>query len=187
MEDEIQENTDIVEYTMGAGTANLYAFLMVFPILLVTLLPFSLIWGYSQFEVGKRLLSDYFIVILIAGVIVHEFLHGITWAVFASKGFKSIKFGIKWSWLTPYCHCKEPLKAKHYRLGGVMPLIVMGLLPLIIGMIAGNGFLFAFGIFFSWAAGGDIISLIMLRNLKSDVLVYDHPHKMGFYIIKEKA
>jgi len=22
--------------------------------------------------------------------------------------------------ITPYCHCKEPLKVKHYKLGGVL-------------------------------------------------------------------
>jgi hypothetical protein len=48
----------------------------------------------------------------------------------------------------------------------------------------GNGLLLAFGIFFTWAAGGDIIALFMLVRIKKDSLVYDHPDKMGFYIEK---
>jgi hypothetical protein len=112
---------------------------------------------------------------------VHELLHGFTWGIFATKGMKSIKFGVKWKYLTPYCHCKEPLRVKHYKMGGAMPLLIMGIIPSIVAIIVGNGFLLSFGIFFSWAAGGDIIVLYMMRKLDSNCYVSDRPTKMGFY------
>lgn len=174
------ENKETKELTMGMGTVNLIAVVMIIPITSMTLLPFSLIWDYETFKTGKEIFMDYFLLYFLGGIIIHELLHGLTWGHFASKGLKSIKFGVKWKFLTPYCHCKEPLKVKHYKLGGAMPLIIMGLIPSIIGLIIGHGGVLTFGIFFTWAAGGDIIALFMLRKLDNNIYVSDHPEKMGF-------
>jgi len=61
-----------------------------------------------------------------------------------------------------------------------MPLLVMGIIPSIIGIIGGHGGILSFGIVFIWAAGGDIIALFMLRRFDNEVYVSDHPSKMGF-------
>ncbi|MGM0504820.1 MAG: metalloprotease family protein [Bacteroidota bacterium] len=102
--------------------------------------------------------------------------------IFCFESSEIKKFGVKWKHLTPYCHCKEPLKVKHYKVGGAMPLLVMGIIPSIIGLIIGHGGFLSFGIFFSWAAGGDIIALYLLRKLDNNIYVSDHPEKMGFII-----
>jgi len=60
-------------------------------------------------------------IVIIIGVVLHELIHGIVFASFAKQGFKSIKFGIIWKMLTPYAHCKEPLRVRPYMLGVVMP------------------------------------------------------------------
>ena len=170
------EIKEIEENTMGMGKVNLIALLLIIPITALILYPFVLIWDYETFKTGKEIFNDYFLYILIGGII----MHGLTWGHFASNGLKSIKFGVKWKFLTPYCHCKEPLKVKHYRIGGAMPLIIMGIIPSIIGLIIGHGGVLTFGIFFTWAAGGDIIALFMLRKLDNNIYVSDHPEKMGF-------
>lgn len=175
------EDNNRIEYTMGVGKANIIAFFMIFPILLIFFLPYYFIWEIDSLEIGIKLLMKYGLLIVLSGIVVHEFLHGITWSFFATKGFKSIKFGVNWKWLTPYCHCKEGLKVKHYMLGGIMPLLVMGIIPAIIALFIGNGSLLVFGIFFIWAAGGDIISFFMLIRLDQDAIVFDHPDKLGFY------
>lgn len=181
MEDIITpESKKIEEYTMGFGKVNLVVLLIIIPITSVIILPFILIWDYETFKIGKEIFDAYFLYILIGGIVIHELLHGLTWGYFALNGLKSIKFGVKWKFLTPYCHCKEPLKVRHYRLGGAMPLIVMGIIPSMIGLIIGHGGILSFGIFFTWAAGGDIIALFMLRKLDRNVYVSDHPEKMGF-------
>lgn len=175
------DGSERVEYTMEIGRANLYAFLMIFPILLFFLLPFHIIWGFGTFLSTSQEFINQFFIILLVGVIVHELIHGITLAFFAKRGIKSIRFGMNWKWLTPYCHCVEPLKVKHYLLSTIMPLILMGLVPTIIAYLIGNGFLLAFGLLFIWAAGGDIISFFMLIKLDKNILVYDHPDRLGFY------
>ncbi len=155
------ENKEIEEYTMRMRTVTLISILLLIPLTAIILYPFILIWDYETFKSGKEIFNDYFLYILIGGIIIHELLHGLTWGYFATNGLKSIKFGVKWKFLTPYCHCKEPLKVKHYKIGGAMPLIIMGIIPSIIGLIIGHGGVLAFGIFFTWAAVGDIIALFM--------------------------
>jgi len=187
MEEILKEGSiKVEEYTMNMGLVYLIAILMIIPITTVLLSPFLLIWDYETFKVGKDSFSAYLIPIIIVAVIVHELLHGLTWGYFASKGMKAIKFGIKWKHLTPYCHCTEPLKVKHYKIGGLMPLLIMGIIPSIIGIITGHGGILALGILFSWFAGGDIVAYFMLRKLDNNVYVSDHPDKVGFIVEKEK-
>lgn len=129
----------------------------------------------------------YFSVILsivIIGIIIHELIHGLCWGIFAKQGFKSIKFGVKWEFLTAYCHCKEPLQIKHYIFGALMPGIILGLLPTIYAIVIGNIYLFIFGCFFTLAAGGDLLMVFLLRDQSKDTFVQDHPSEVGCYIYK---
>jgi hypothetical protein len=172
-----------LEYTISAGKATLLSFLLIVPITFVILGPFMIFWNFSVFDTGRQQLMNNFVLVLILGIILHEGLHGLGWAVYAKKGFRSIRFGINWKYLAPYCHCKEPLKVKHYSFGGALPLVVMGLIPSLVAIVIGNGFLICFGIFFTWAALGDIIMLFFMMRLTKDTIVADHPDKMGFYVI----
>ena len=130
------ETEDRKEYTLNIGKVNIYSFLMIVPIATIYFFPFIFIWDYETFDLGRKEFMKLLIFVFVFGIILHELLHGITWALFAKRGFRSIKFGI--NGLTPYCHCKEPLKVKHYRLGGMMPLLIMGIIPAIAGFMIGN-------------------------------------------------
>ncbi len=172
---------------MNMGLVNIYGFLMVLPIAIVFTGIFIIFWNIDQIVLGFHEFLGQIIWILVVGIVIHELLHGLTWGIFAKKGLKSIHFGINWKYLTPYCHCGEPLKVKQYRLGVVMPLFILGILPFLVSLLLGNGYWFFFSLFFTWSAGGDIIGLWMLRKIKPDQLVSDHPEKMGFYIESDKA
>jgi len=176
------ENT--TEYTVPMGKVNGMALLLLVPILIVYLLPFLLIWDFETLKIGYKAFLKSILFILIGGIIFHELLHGITWAVFVKGGFKQLKFGINWRYLAPYAHFKKPLKIKIYLAGALMPLLVLGILPGIFGIILGNGFYLLFGIFFTWAAAGDILASIRLFQLPMNGLVQDHPDKLGFIIFK---
>jgi hypothetical protein len=120
------------------------------------------------------------------GIVTHELIHGIFWAIFAKDGFRSIKFGILKQYLTPYCHCKEPLKVKHYITGAIMPAILLGFLPLILSLVYGSlGWLF-FGIFFTAAAGGDFLMIKLLNKEPKNAWVQDHSSEPGYYIYRKK-
>jgi len=173
---------EITEYTIGLGRAHLIILLMAVPIIIIIGVPFFLVWDMDTFESGRKVFMNNIILYLIVGVIMHEMLHGAGWALFAPRGIRSLKFGIHWKYLAPYCHCREPLKVKHYRIGGALPLFLLGIAPSLFAIATGNGALLSFGIIFSIAAGGDIISLYMLRKFDGESYIHDHPDKMGFYV-----
>jgi len=180
-------DTNQTEEIIEVGKANRLALLMLFPIAAITIIPFVIIYGFGPLANGVIFLKNHALQILVAFVLlifVHEGLHGVTWAFFAKNGFKSIHFGIKWSYLTPYCHCNEPMKRKHYILGGIMPGLVTGVIPIIIAMVTANGWLLVSGIFLTAAAGGDIIVLIRVLKYPSNLIFMDHPKEIGFIVFK---
>lgn len=120
------------------------------------------------------------------GIVLHELIHGITWAKFAKNKIKSIKYGVMWQSLTPYCHCEEPLLVRHYIIGAFMPGLVLGLIPSLLAVITGSFLLILFGLFFTLAACGDFMMINILRRESMDSLVQDHPKKIGCYIFKPK-
>ncbi|WP_207424616.1 DUF3267 domain-containing protein [Desertivirga brevis] len=180
------------ELTMDALKAQLQALLFFLPAIIIFGIPFYLIWP-EHFVKGawKEAVPDVLngttgtialIITLLVGVVIHELIHGITWSRFASKGLRSIKFGVLWRSATPYCHCTEPLLLKNYVIGTVMPGLLMGILPLLVSILTGNLLLFAFGLFFTLAAGGDFAIINLLRKKSSALLVQDHPSKIGCLI-----
>jgi len=162
--------------------ANVFAMLSIFPIVLLYGIPYYLVWSknFNLISIREMIRTS-----LILGIVVHELIHGITWTMFAKNGHKSIKYGVLWKMVTPYCHCKEPLLVKHYIIGAITPAIILGLLPAIYAIFTGNiGFL-VFGIFFTMAALGDfmIINLLIKENMNSFVL--DHPSEAGCFIYRK--
>jgi len=189
------ENYKKTKLTIDITKANIIGIVMLIPITLIYGVLFYLINDtdliLSNFKSSfKNIDSSFgefgipliFLLTILFGIIIHELIHGITWALFAKKGFKSIKFGVLWKLMTPYCHCKEPLLLKHYILGAIMPAIILGFLPAIYSIITGNIWLLAFAIFFTLAAIGDFLVIKLIRKEKNDSLVQDHPSEAGCYI-----
>ncbi len=190
---------DLVNYkkeklTIDLVWANVFALLILIPIVLVFGIPYYLIWK-PTFDI-KNLLDAIgpqgvglgFIMtfgIFMMGIVVHELIHGITWAMFAKDGFKSIKFGVLWKMLTPYCHCKEPLTVRQYIIGAITPAIFLGFIPSTLAIVVGNLGMLIFGMFFTMAAAGDFLIINLIRKEKKDDLVQDHPSEAGCYIYRK--
>lgn len=170
------------EYTLSAAKANAQALYFILPILAVSLIPYFLIHGAPGMSIGTISLLPAFLI----GIVVHELIHGLCWGLFAKSGFKSIRFGVIWSALTPYCHCKEALTIRQYRIGGLMPTVVLGFIPVIYAWITGNNFALIFGTLLTIGGSGDFIILWMMRKLPADLKVKDHPSKCGFYLPEEE-
>lgn len=172
------------EHTISIEKANIIALALIIPITILYALPYYLIWKENVFSSLKLINLGILLISIPFGIIIHELLHGITWALFIPGGFKTISFGIKWEYLAPYCHSSSPMKVWIYVIGGLMPLIFMGILPAIYSIITGHTFIMFFAMFFSWAAGGDIQVIWMIRKFKKNQLVMDHPDDPGFIVIK---
>lgn len=114
--------------------------------------------------------------------VVHELIHGITWAMYAKNGFKSIGFGFNLKSFSPYCTCSEPLKKSAYIVGGLMPTLILGLIPCAIALVIGNELLLFVGMLMIIGGAGDIIVVIKLiwhRISDKEIIYLDHPYKIG--------
>ena len=180
---------------MGAGQANLYGLVFLLPAVLFILIPYIYLWPEKFSKASIKAYLDaretltflnlgFGTLIIVFGIVAHELLHGLGWSFYTKKGWKSIKFGVMWKYLTPYCHCSEPLLLKSYRFGSLLPAIVLGIIPSLISLFTGQLGLMLFGFFFTFAAGGDFMMLWLLRREKSAVFVQDHPEKIGCIIFE---
>ena len=116
---------------------------------------------------------------LIALIIIHEVIHGLTWSLFCEQKWKSIQFGIMWKLLTPYCCCLEVLPWKTYILGGLMPFFVLGVGGYILALWLGSGTVLILSILNVAGAAGDLI--VAYRILKNhDGVLLDLPKECGY-------
>lgn len=151
----------------------------------VVILQFAL---FEFFHPSSALMTWHFLIFLavvIIGVLVHELVHGVTWAIVGRKPWSSIKFGVQTRTLTPYCHLTEPIEVNAYRTGAFMPGLVVGILPFIYSLFTGDPNWFWFSLIHVSAAGGDWLVLWLLRKVKEGSLVEDHPTQAGCYVIEE--
>lgn len=172
------------DVSINLSTANLYSILLI-PGVLLLAVPFGLIWswrlvlaGFGQFMEPLSLLPA-----LIGGIVIHELLHGIGWAIFGRLPWSKLRFGFKLSTLTPYAHVTTALPVRAYRWGAALPCLVLGILPIMIGTVSGSGWLLAFGLFFTLAAAGDLLILWVIRRIPTDKYVEDHPSRAGCFVL----
>ena len=162
------------EVTISFWRANFFAVISVLPILIILYFLYSFTWEKPAISFN----FPYWLFYLI-GIVIHELIHGFFAMKFSKQGMKSIKFGIYWKFLTPYCHCKEPLTVRDYRIVLLSPLIILGIIPTIIGFIIGQNGIYGFGLLFILAAGGDLVIYWKLRNENKNSLALDSPNKIG--------
>lgn len=157
--------------------------LIAIPIAILQVVPFFLIYGLPAISTNVNMTLYGFL--LLFGILIHELIHMFAWALFAKKSTRAFKLGFQWKSLTPYAHCKEPMDIQPYRIGSFAPGLLLGILPWLISLFTGNILFFFFGILYTTAAGGDFLILWLMRNIKPNTLVEDHPIRAGCYIIEQ--
>lgn len=128
---QFQDGYEKVLKTIDIVKANRKGLLIMIPVFLIYFIPFYFLWKDSIslkeiFKPESWMSFLKWVLIFSGGVIAHELVHGITWALFAKNGFRSIRFGVMWRMATPYCHCKEPMQIKQYLSGAITPFIFVG-------------------------------------------------------------
>lgn len=117
--------------------------------------------------------------LIVFGTVIHELLHGLTWALFTRKKWRAIHFGIFWQALMPYCHCQEALRLIPYQTGLAMPGLLLGIAPLIAGYVSGKPLVFLFGLYFTYSAISDFRIMWKLCGEPSSHWIQDHPEQIG--------
>lgn len=162
--------------------ANVLALIFALPAAVVQITGFYLAHGLQAFAPESNIAP--LGVVVVAGIFVHELIHGLSWALLGKKPYSAIKYGFMWKTLTPYAHINEPLGVNAYRWGAFIPGLLLGILPWIIAMLTGNGDLFWFSLLHATASSGDWLVLWIIRNVKPGSLVEDHPTNAGCYVLE---
>lgn len=170
------------KYSISLADANIKSLVVVLPIAVMYILLISLVWGWDRTGHSFLIVYDRIwvsILVFIAGVFLHELLHGVTWMWQAKLGWQDVEYGFKLSALAPYAHCKIAISAKAYRWGIITPGILLGVVPYLIGLLSGDAAYLVFGFIFTLAAGGDFLMLWVIRDIPGERLVKDHPERVG--------
>lgn len=166
--------------------ANVMAFVTAGPFVVLGILIWIFVKREGSFDFGSMIL---FCILLVASIFIHELLHGVGWSFSAEERWKSISFGMMWEYLTPYCHCQEPLRPKQYLTGCLMPFAVLGIGLYLAALITGSYMLLFLSFINILSAGGDTtIACMEWKYLKQNDVCYilDHPTECGFAVFVKK-
>lgn len=119
-------------------------------------------------------------------IVLHEGTHAIGWKVASGLPWSAFTFGFAWRALAPYCHAKEPMGVTAYRIGGILPLLITGLIPWLIGLALGDAVITTLGTLLIAGAVGDIYVLWSLRNVPSSARVIDHESNAGCVVLLDE-
>ena len=165
--------------TIYIGKANVFAIILMILLLVIGYGLYYLVHRHIEFPRNDLVII---VVELLVFTVIHELIHGACWSLFAPNHFRDIEFGILKRSMTPYCACLVPLTKQQYLFGTAMPLIVLGILPMIAGIAFGNTSVLFIGIVMADGAAGDIMIIQRALGHKSganDIVFMDHPTEAG--------
>ncbi|MDX1438440.1 MAG: thioredoxin domain-containing protein [Rubricoccaceae bacterium] len=185
IEEEYDPDGEYEDRSFSMLQANFSALALVGPPIALALTVFVLLYGWAPLYTPVQNQFALSIVLVIAGVVVHEILHVVAWKLAARPPSGTVRLGFYWKALTPYAHCSVPMSAKDYQIGAATPGIVLGIIPIVVGLALGWGGWMMFGMLFTLAAGGDALIIWLLRGVPGVRLVKDHPSKAGCLVLAE--
>lgn len=183
----MQKRNKKQDYTLGFGKANLGALFASGPFCIGFALVYGFVYGWPALLADTvEMLSRPLLLaaLFLFGIVIHEGIHAVSWSWLDKIPWSKIHFGVKWSMLTPYVHCEVPITARNYRWGTVLPGIILGFIPCVLGIVFKSGWLFGFGQLFTLAAGGDFLMIWLLRTVDGRAMVQDHPDLIGCRIVQ---
>jgi hypothetical protein len=174
------------DLSISLARANVFTLAVSLPLVGLMLLAYFALHPAATFALALPSML-LFLTLLVAGILVHEAIHGLGWAYFGRLPLRRIRFGFQAATLTPYAHALDPMPARAYRIGAVLPALLLGGLPFLVGTIAGSLSLALYGMIFVFAAGGDLLVLWLIRNVDAQALVQDHPSRAGCIVLPPRS
>jgi hypothetical protein len=175
------------DLSIDPGRATLRGVPLSIAALLVVLVPHQLIHGEDALKALFRAVGGWwFAPLLVAGIALHEALHGVTWVVAGGLRARDLEVGVHWRFLMPYAHPRRPLAAWAYALGAAMPGVLLGVVPAVAGLWTGVGPWSGWGAIFLAAACGDAMVIYSLRGLEPSARVQDHPTRVGCEVVADE-
>lgn len=178
--------TDL-DASLPVGRANAIATLL-FPVAVAPfVVPFYVVWGGAALESGLDAFvrPAVFLASVLLGTVVHEWLHGLGFAIFGGVPWSAISFGMHWRHLVPFAHCRVAVPVAVYRRACALPGVALGLLPGLVGLALGAGGLVLWAALMFGGAMGDALALWAIRRLPRYARVLDHPSRLGCLVLTD--
>jgi hypothetical protein len=181
--DYISEERIVPEEKMGKYNLPFIVFPMVFLFLyVINFGTFGFLDGLDAFFSVQNIF-----LIFTVGFLFHELLHFLTWHFLSKIPFQDFRIGMRWNSFTPIIACQRPMPLFVFRVGLIMPFLVMGLVPMGLAFYLKNTwFLFSAVIFMAWASA-DILTFLLLWNSPKNSFVEMHRSRLGCILFNKKT
>lgn len=126
---------------------------------------------------------NYAFLAMVFWFILHEIIHGIAFYLWDYKRGKKISFGAALEKGVLYCMCKTRISKSNIIVAIIAPLLVIGFITNIIGLLTGNMLLIFLSIFNYSGAAGDISMLYSISKMPKDIQYVDLDDPTSFTIL----
>lgn len=125
------------------------------------------------------------LVIVIAGLFLHEFLHCMLFSIFSEEGWKSIRYGFEQNVLKFYSYSIDGVTKTQYIIARILPLIITFIIPFIISTIINNVIIAIASVALLQFCGFDIISLALILKEDKNDIYFNSKEDCGCIIYKK--
>ena len=114
------------------------------------------------------------ILVIVSSAVMHELLHLLGWKMGGHVPAKAISWVPTWRKLGIRVRLHTAVPAAIYRLGVVLPALVLGVVPVTCGLLTGNGLLLLWALFFLLECFSDFTALFATASVPSSAHVLEH-------------
>lgn len=165
--------------SMSVLRANLLALAWIPLSGALAIIPFALLHGTARLNAALPTNLPLVVTLLLGGILAHELLHAAGFRLFGRAPRSAVRIGFQRRTLTPFASCSAPVTAGAYRAAALLPALVLGALPLVVGWVTASGALVFWGWLMLALAGGDLAAVWAIRSVPGGAAVLDHPSRVG--------
>ncbi|KGX89317.1 hypothetical protein N781_09440 [Pontibacillus halophilus JSM 076056 = DSM 19796] len=162
-------NQKSIFYTVGIGGA--------------ALLVYILLWGFD-FYFSWEFLVQFYLANLV-GITLHELVHALAFVFIGKASRSNVKFGFMWRHAMPYVHCNQPVSFGAYTYVILLPVVLTGILPMVMGLWVGSQLIVCASIFLIAGGTGDWIIYKKVQSVEGFSWVQDHPSEAGCVLYRK--
>ena len=144
---------------------------LIVALALAVVVPFSTLWSAEFLWQETKASVPWVIAAFFASFYVHEGLHALGFMLFGGVPREAISIRADWKNLDVQTFCGAPVTAGAFRKAALLPALVLGVIPAIISIVYGIGWLAFWSIMAFSGVTYDLLAVWIIRSLQADVMV----------------